>query len=136
MDVWLEGEGDAPPVLILITRNPYGTEHAFGALSLAIACAHRNIVTRVVFLEDGVHALAGNHATDPEDLVFNLQDIIDAADGPDLLLYAFGPSLQSRGLEKNPRFSTVFDIGLKEMEEILFSLPKGVRADHQRILFV
>jgi tRNA 2-thiouridine synthesizing protein C len=134
-DAWLEREGDAPPVLILITRSPYGTELAFGALSLAIACAHRGIATRVVFLEDGVHALSGTHAPEAEDPVFNLQDIIDAAEGPGLQLYAFVPSLQRRALAKNPRFSSVFDIGLKELEEILFSMPRGVRADHQRILF-
>jgi sulfur relay (sulfurtransferase) complex TusBCD TusD component (DsrE family) len=134
-EVWLEGEVSTPPVLILITRSPYETEHAFGALSLAIACAHQGIATRVVFLEDGVYALSGSHTTEAEDLVFNIQDIIDAAEGRRLQLYAFVPSLQRRGVEKNPRFSSVFDIGMKELEEILFSTPKGVRADHQRIFF-
>jgi tRNA 2-thiouridine synthesizing protein C len=134
-DAWLGVEGGAPPVLILVTRSPYETEHTFGALSLAIACAHKGIATRVVFLEDGVYALSGSHATGPEDLFFNIQDIIEAAEGPGLQLYAFLPSLQRRGLAKNPRFSPVLDLGMKEFEEILFSTPKGVRADYQRILF-
>jgi tRNA 2-thiouridine synthesizing protein C len=134
-EAWLGEEANAPPVLILITRSPYETEHSFGALSFAIACAHLGIVTRVVFLEDGVYALSGSHATGAEDLVFNIQDIIDAADGRSLQLYAFVPSLSRRSLGKNPRFSSVFDIGMKELEEILFSTPKGVWADHQRILF-
>jgi len=134
-DAWLGGETGIPPVLVLVTRSPYETVHTFGALSLAIACAHEGIPTRVVFLEDGVYALSGSHATEPDDLVFNIQDIIEAAEGPALQLYAFMPSLQRRGLAKNPRFSPVFDIGMKEFEEILFSTPKGVRADHQRILF-
>jgi hypothetical protein len=82
-----------------------------------------------------VYALSGSHATEPDDLAFNIQDIIDAAEGPGLQLYAFMPSLQARSLEKNPRFTAVYDIGMKEFEEILFSTPKWVRADHQRVLF-
>ena len=134
-DAWLRGGASAPPVLVLVTRSPYETELTSGALSLAIACAHAGIPTRVVFLEDGVYALFGSHAAEPDDLAFNIQDILEAAEGPGLQLYAFMPSLQKRGLAKNPRIAMVFDIGMKEFEEILFSLPKGVRADHQRILF-
>jgi len=134
-DAWLGEGAGSPPVLVLVTHTPYGTEHASGALSLAIACAHQGIPTRVVFLEDGVYALSGSHATEPDDLAFNIQDITDAAEGPGLQLYAFTPSLQARSLEKNPRFTAVYDIGMKEFEEILFSTPKGVGATHQRILF-
>jgi tRNA 2-thiouridine synthesizing protein C len=134
-DAWLGDQAGSTPVLVLVTYSPYRTEHTFGALSLAIACAHQGIPTRVVFLEDGVYALSGSHATEPDDLAFNIQDIIDAAEGPGLQLYAFMPSLQARSLEKNPRFTAVYDIGMKEFEEILFSTPKWVRADHQRVLF-
>ena len=134
-DAWLGDGAGSPPVLILVTRSPYETEHAFGALTLAIACAHEGIPTRVVFLENGVYALTGSHATEPDDLSFNIQDITDAAGGSWLQLYAFMPSLQARSLEKNPRFTAVYDIGMKEFEEILFSTPKGAGGNHQRILF-
>jgi tRNA 2-thiouridine synthesizing protein C len=134
-DAWLSEGTHAPPVLILVSRTPYDTEYTFGALSLAIACAHQEITTRVVFLEDGVYALSGSHTTEADELVFNIQDIIDAAEGLSLQIYAFVPSLQRRALAKNPKFSSVFDIGMKELEEILFSAPTGVHADHQRILF-
>jgi tRNA 2-thiouridine synthesizing protein C len=134
-DAWLGNGPGSPLVLVLITHSPYGTEHPSGALSLAIACAHQGIPTRVVFLEDGVYALAGSHAAEPDDLAFNIQDITDAAEGPGLQLYAFMPSFQARSLEKNPRFTAVYDIGMKEFEEILFSTPKGGGANHQRILF-
>jgi tRNA 2-thiouridine synthesizing protein C len=134
-DAWLGEGAGSPPVLVLITHSPYQTEHTFGALSLAIACAHQGIPTRVVFLENGVYALTGSHTTEPDDLAFNVQDITDAADGPGLQLYAFLPSLQARFVKKNPKFTAVYDIGLKEFEEILFSTPKGARATHQRILF-
>ena len=132
---WLAGGADAPPVLILVTHSPYGTEHAFGALSLAIACAHQEIATRVVFLEDGIYALSGTHAAEPDDLVFNLQEIIDAAESRRLQLYAFQPSLLMRGIAKSEGVASVLDIGMKELGEILFETPKGVRADRQRILF-
>jgi tRNA 2-thiouridine synthesizing protein C len=134
-DAWLGDGAEGPPVLVLVTRGPYGTGHTSGALTLAIACAHQGIRTRVVFLEDGVYALSGSHAAEPDDLAFNIQDIIDAADGPGLQLYAFLPSLQARFLEKNPRFRAVYDIGMKEFEEILLSTPRGAGANHQRILF-
>jgi len=131
---WLGGGAGPPPILVLVTRSPYGTGESSGALALAMACAHQGVPTRVVFLEDGVYALSGSHATEADDLVFSLQDIIEAAGGS-IQLYAFMPSLQRRGVVKSPRFSPVFDIGMKEFEEILFSTPKGVRADHQRVLF-
>ncbi|HTY52585.1 MAG TPA: DsrE family protein [Methanomicrobiales archaeon] len=134
-DAWLGDGTGIPPVLILVTHSPYETDYSFGALTLAIACAHLGIPTRVVFLEDGVYALSGTHSTEPDDLSCNIQDIADAADGTGLQLYAFLPSLHARSLEKNPRFTAVYDIGMKEFEEILFSTPKGAGGNHQRILF-
>jgi len=134
-EAWNKGGGDAPPLLILITRSPYDTEHAPGALALAIACAHRGITTRVVFLEDGVYALSGTHITESEDLLFSIQDLIDAALNEGLQLYAFQPSFPGRAVSKNPRYSAVLDIGMKELEEVLFDIPGGVRAGHQRVLF-
>jgi tRNA 2-thiouridine synthesizing protein C len=134
-EAWLGDGAGNPPVLILVTHSPYETDYSFGALSMAIACAHQGIPTRVVFLEDGVYALSGTHATEADDLAYNIQDITDAADGEGLQLYAFLPSLHARSLEKNPRFTAVYDIGMKEFEEILFSAPKGAVGNHQRILF-
>ena len=56
------GKNRAPPVTIVITRYPYGSEYSSGALSLAIACASNDIPTRVIFIEDGVYALCGVHS--------------------------------------------------------------------------
>ena len=132
---WLAGEADPPPVLVLVTRGPYGTGHAFGALSLAIACAHQEIATRVVFLEDGIYALLGTHAAEPDDLVFSLQEVIEASGSRDLQFYAFQPSFLARGMARNEKLAPVLDIGMKELGEILFETPKGVRTDRQRVLF-
>ncbi|MDD1689932.1 MAG: DsrE family protein, partial [Methanoregula sp.] len=108
----LQDTGRSPPVTILVTGTPYGTERAFGAVSFAIACAAQGILTRVIFIEDGVYALTGNHAQEAETPLFNLQEVIDAVAGSaNLELYAFQPSLHQRGLTKNVKMNAVLDIG-------------------------
>jgi tRNA 2-thiouridine synthesizing protein C len=133
---WGKKELDAPPLVILLTHSPYGTEHTFGGLSFAIAAAHKGIVTRVIFLEDGIYTVTGTHAAEPDDVFFNLQDLIDTAAGSENLeLYAYTPSFQRRSILKNKKLNGVLDIGPVELAQRLFSSPKGVSANHQRILF-
>jgi tRNA 2-thiouridine synthesizing protein C len=130
-----EKSSTAPPVTILITRSPYSTEHAFGALSLAVACAHQGILTRVIFMEDGVYSVAGGHRTFPESVLFNIQDVINAvAGGENLHLFVLMPSLQKRGLSKNKNLNAVLDIGYPGLGKILFYPPGNVVAEHQRVL--
>jgi tRNA 2-thiouridine synthesizing protein C len=129
-------EPDAPSLVILITHSPYGSEYTFGGLSLAIACAHQGIATRVIFLENGIYTLTGTHRAEPDDIFFNMQDVIDAAAGSENLeLYAHVPSLQKRSIQKNKQLKGVLDIGTQELAELLSSAPKGISANHQRILF-
>jgi tRNA 2-thiouridine synthesizing protein C len=128
--------GRAPPITILISRHPYGTENAFGALSLAIACAFQGIQTRVIFIEDGVYALTGNHQLEKPSQFFNLQEVIDAVAGSEnLQLFAFLPSLQKRGISKNSKMTGVLDIGQPDLGSLLFYPPSGVAASHQRVFF-
>ena len=85
-------KGRAPPVTILITRFPYGTEYAFGALSFAVACAYNGILTRVIFIEDGVYTLCGTHQLSKDAKYFNLQEVIDVVSGSEnLQFYVFHP---------------------------------------------
>jgi tRNA 2-thiouridine synthesizing protein C len=134
--LWIKKEPDAPSQVIVITYSPYGTEYTFGGLSFAIASAHQGIATRVIFLENGIYALTGTHATESDDIFFNIQDVIDTAAGSkNLELYAHMPSLQKRSIQKNKRLKGVLDIGTKELAQLLFSPPKGVYANQQRILF-
>lgn len=129
-------KGNAPPITILITRSPYGTEHAFGALSFAIACAHNGIQTNVIFIEDGVYALTGTHQLSKDTQYFNLQEVINAIAGSEnLQLYVFQPSLQQRGIAKNREMTAVLDIGVAELGQLFFNSLKSVQANHQRILF-
>ena len=102
----------APPLTIFITKAPYGTEHAFGALSFAVASAYQGIPTKVIFIEEGVYALTGTHHLGEETQYFTTQEIIDAvAESENLQLYAYLPSLQRRRITKNKHITPVLDIG-------------------------
>lgn len=126
----------SPPLTILITRHPYGTETAFGGLSFAIAAAFQGIPTRVIFMEDGVYALTGTHLLEKPTPFFNIQEVIDAVAGSDnLQLFCFTPSLSKRGISKNPKMTGVLDIGIADLGNLLFYSPNGVAANHQRVLF-
>ncbi len=132
----LDAESRAPPITILITHAPYGTELAFGGLSFAVACAAQGILTRVIFIEDGVYALTGSHRQEEDDRFFNLQDVIDAVAGsPSLELYAFQPSLHQRSISKNAKMNAVLDIGIAELGQLLFYPQKGLQASHQRVIY-
>lgn len=130
-----EKSSTAPPVTILVTKSPYSTEHAFGALSFAVACAHEGILTRVIFLEDGVHAVSGSHRTPPDSVSFNIQEVLNAVAGSENLhFFVLVPSLQKRGLAKNKELNAVLDIGFPGLGKILFYPPGNVHAEHQRVL--
>jgi tRNA 2-thiouridine synthesizing protein C len=132
----LQEAGRAPPLTIFITRTPYGTEMAFGALSFAIACAAQGILTRVIFIEDGVYALTGSHALETDARIFNLQEVIDAvAGGANIQFFVFQPSLHARGILKNAKMNAVLDIGIPELGQILFYPQKETQAGHQRVIF-
>jgi tRNA 2-thiouridine synthesizing protein C len=125
----------APPVTILITRSPYRTGHAEGAVSFAVACAHAGILTRVIFMEDGIYAVTGNHRAPQGSAVNNIQDMINLVAGSENLhFFAFTPSFQKRGITKEKTLNAVLDIGYPGLGKILFYPPGNVQAEHQRVL--
>jgi tRNA 2-thiouridine synthesizing protein C len=131
----LQEKGKAPPVTIFVTSPPYGTEEAFGAISFAVASAHEGIRTRVVFIEEGVYALMGEHTLEKGTHFFNLQEVIDAVAGSEnLQFFVFQPSLNRRGIAKNRKLNAVLDIGIPELGQLLFYPPNGVSASHQRVI--
>ncbi len=124
------------PVVILITKSPYGTELTLGALFFALACAHQGIGTRVIFIEDGVYALSGDHKANPLDQFFNIQEVIDSSAWSEKLqICAFLPSLHERGIMKNKKLNAVMDIGSQDLGKILFDPSQGIRGEYQRVLF-
>lgn len=130
-----ENTSKVPPVTILITKHPYSTEIVFGAVSLAVACAHAGILTRVIFLENGIYAVTGNHLTSTGSAVYNIQDVINTVAGQENLhFFAFSPSFQKRGITKTKSLNAVLDIGYPGLGKILFYPPGNVQADHQRVL--
>jgi tRNA 2-thiouridine synthesizing protein C len=125
----------APPVTILVTRSPYSTELTSGAIAFAAACAHAGILTRVIFMEDGIYAVTGNHRLPPGSSVYNIQDVINAVAGSENLhFFAFTPSFQKRGITKDRALNAVLDIGYPGLGKIFFYPPGNVQAEHQRVL--
>jgi tRNA 2-thiouridine synthesizing protein C len=130
-----EKSSTAPPVTILVTQTPYSTEIVSGAISFAVACAHGGILTRVIFMEDGIYALTGTHRAPKTSPVYNLQDLINAVAGSENLhFFAFTPSFQKRGVMKDKSLNGVLELGYPGLGKILFYPPGNVQADHQRVL--
>lgn len=130
-----EKSSTAPPVTILITKSPYSTEIVFGAVSLAVACAHAGILTRVIFMEDGIYALTGTQRAPPDFSLYNIQDVINTVAGSENLhFFAFTPSFQKRGIAKDKSLNAVIELGYPGLGKILFYPPANVQAEHQRVL--
>jgi tRNA 2-thiouridine synthesizing protein C len=130
-----EKTSKAPPVTILVTKSPYSTETVFGAVSFAVATAHAGILTRVIFMEDGIYAVTGNHRAQPGSAVYNIQEVINTVAGSENLHFlAFTPSFQKRGITKEKSLNAVLDIGYPGLAKIFFYPPGNVQAEHQRVL--
>jgi tRNA 2-thiouridine synthesizing protein C len=130
-----EKSSTAPPVIILVTKSPYSTELASGAIAFAAACAHAGILTRVVFMEDSVYALTGTHRVPVNSAIYNLQDVINAVAGSENLhFFAFLPSFQKRGISKDKSLNAVLELGYPGLGKIFFYPPGNVQSEHQRVL--
>jgi tRNA 2-thiouridine synthesizing protein C len=130
-----EKSSTAPPVVILVTKSPYSTELASGAIAFAAACAYAGILTRVIFMEDGVYALTGTHRVPATSAIYNLQDMINAVAGSENLhFFAFTPSFQKRGISKDKSLNAVLELGYPGLGKIFFFPPGNVLAEHQRVL--
>jgi tRNA 2-thiouridine synthesizing protein C len=130
-----ERSSTAPPVTVLITKSPYSTEIAFSAISLAIACANAGILTRVIFIEDGVYALTSTQLTPTTGSLYNIQNVINEVAGSENLhFFVLTPSFLKRGVTKEKSLNAVFDIGYPGLAKIFFYPPANVQAEHQRVL--
>ncbi|MDP3565035.1 MAG: DsrE family protein [Methanoregula sp.] len=130
-----EKTSKSPPVTILVTKSPYSTERSSGAVAFAAACAHAGILTRVIFMEEGIYAVTGNHRVPPGSSVYTIQELINAVAGSENLhFFAFTPSFQKRGIAKDKSLNAVLDIGYPGLGKIFFYPPGNVQAEHQRVL--
>jgi tRNA 2-thiouridine synthesizing protein C len=129
-----EKTSSSPPVTILITRHPYSTGYAAGAISFAVAAAHAGILTRVIFIEDGIYALTGSHRLRENCVETTIQELINIVAGSENLhFFAFTPSFQRRGVQKEKSLNAVLDIGYPGLGKIFFYPPGNVQAGHQRM---
>lgn len=124
-----------PPIVILTTHSPYGTEYTLGAMMLATACAHKGIATRMVFIEDGVYCLTGKHVQEGPYPPYDLQEVVrKTMHLENLEYYAYSHSLKNRGLIVNPALKKVCQVNSSELAQIILKPPANIEAAHQRVL--
>ncbi|MFX0070316.1 MAG: hypothetical protein ACFFAO_04420 [Candidatus Hermodarchaeota archaeon] len=125
-----------PPIIILITHSPYGTEYTFGGISFAVACANHNIPTKVIFIENGIYSLIGSHNIRKEDGIFNIQEIVEATfDMEYLEYYAHKPSLDKRVSLNKIDLEGIKLLSTLELSRFLFDPPRVANLFHKRIIF-
>jgi tRNA 2-thiouridine synthesizing protein C len=126
---------DPPPLVVLISKSPYGTEMAYGALSFAVMSAYHGIHTRVVFIEEGIYAVTGQHSVEESEPGFNIQDLLGrVSDLDNLELFAYNPSFHLRGISVHKALKGILTISGPEFTNILLKQPAGSKADNQRII--
>lgn len=126
---------DKKPLLILITHSPYSSAYAYGGLAFAAACAHRGISTEVIFCEDGAYAAIGEHRPVHGSETYLIPDLLVLlAKTENLRFYVLAPSLQMRGISRNPNFSVLNEIDHSGMADLLFGPPHGDKDGRRRIV--
>ncbi|HNX17047.1 MAG TPA: DsrE family protein [Methanoregula sp.] len=120
----IDSNNHTPSVVILVTHSPYSTGYVFGGIAFAAACSHQGIHTSVVFLEDGIFAVSGEHRTNEESDSFTVPDLLALlSNSKNLDFYALASSFQRRGLSKNGKLTAVKEIDFSGLSRILFYQP-------------
>ncbi len=124
-----------PELTIFITHSPYASEWTFGGVSFAVASATHDIMTQVIFIENGVYGLIGEHQINEKEKIFNLQDILEAtADLKNLKFYAYAPSLEKRNIVLSNKLKNVIILNNEDFANVVL---KNNRKSlyHKRIIF-
>jgi tRNA 2-thiouridine synthesizing protein C len=130
----IQRQNHSPPLVVLASCSPYGTEVTPGAIALALSCAHQGIFTRVVFIEDGVYTVTGRHGTIEGGPLLNLQETIEmTSDAGVVEYYALIPSMKLRGGVAGSTTNGVFPINAAELARLLLSPPPDSDSDMQRV---
>lgn len=124
-------------VVILITHSPYTTEHTYGGIALAAACAHQGIPTRVVFLEEGILALTGEHRVPAGSEMYSIPELIThLSRNENLRFSALNTTFYMRGISKHGTLAYIKDIDFSGLSSILFNCPDASgTCSRQHILF-
>ena len=124
----------SPPILIFITHGPYASEWTFGGLSFAMACANHDIKTRVVFIEEGIYSLVGDHQVAQDEKIFNIQEMLNGiSDIEELYFYAYSPSLKLRNVSISSSIEKIKTIDAKDLSELITNAMNSTY--HMRIMF-
>ena len=126
---------DAGPVNILITHSPYSTEHTQGGIAFAVACAHQGIRSRVIFLEDGIYALTGEHQAHEGREDITIPELIAHLSGTtNLQFLALIPSFHIRGVLKSGTLAAVQELRFEDLGALLFPKETSMGTGKTRIL--
>ena len=128
---------DKKSLLIIITHSPYSSAYAYGGLAFAAACAHQGIRTEVVFCEDGAYAAIGEHRPVPGSETYMIPDLLVLLTKTEKIrFYVLAPSLQIRGISRNPNFSVLSEIDYSRMGDLLFGPSPEDKNGHRRIVLL
>ncbi|TFG17120.1 MAG: hypothetical protein EU531_04290 [Promethearchaeota archaeon] len=124
-----------PELTIFITNSPYASEWTFGGISFAVASAMHKIHTQIIFIENGVYGLIGEHQIGEKEKIFNLQDIIEAtADLENLKFFAHAPSLEKRNIILSKKLKNISLIYNEDLTTIVLKNNRKCLY-HKRIIF-
>ena len=130
-------QNHSPPLVVLASCSPYGSEMTAGAIAFALACAHQGILTRVVFIEDGVYTVWGRHGIVEGGPLLNLQETIEiTSDSGIIEYYALIPSLKLRGVATSGSMKGIFPINAGELARLILAPPPNTESDLQRVLLM
>ena len=125
-----------PEILLVMTHTPYQEEFTFGGLSFAMACANHGIHVSILFVEDGIYNLAGEHKIHSQDHVFNIQEIVDVTsemDGIDYYIYS--PSILKRNVSLNGYLNYVTPLSTEELHQLISIRINKENSNMGRIIF-
>ena len=137
--VWynFDTKAESPPkILLFISHTPYQEEYTFGGLSFAMACANHGIQVSVIFIEDGVYTLYGQHQIHSNDHIFNMQEIIYVTyEMENIDYYVYLPSLTIRNISINGLLDYITPLSSKSLSVLMTNLIESENSNMGRIIF-
>ncbi|UYP45623.1 hypothetical protein NEF87_001908 [Candidatus Lokiarchaeum ossiferum] len=126
----------SPEILLMMTHTPYQEEFTFGGLSFAMACANHGIHVSILFVEDGIYNLVGEHKIHSQDHVFNIQEIVDVTWEMDKIdYYIYTPSILRRNVSINGYLNFVNPLSTEELQLLISKHTNQENSNMGRIIF-
>ncbi|MEX2684558.1 MAG: DsrE family protein [Candidatus Sigynarchaeota archaeon] len=110
-----------PAFNVIVTHSPYGTEHAYGAVSMAMAAAmNYDIPTNLIFIEDGSFCVSVNFRNGLEDQLYDIPGILRSIRDEALIhSYVYKPSMVERRIGLMPSLDNVIELSPERLGKLL-----------------